>query len=182
MGLKNNIASSIGVWLLAILVLGFFSNCKWINERNKSGSVLQDQIIVEVYLTVPEDDLFELYYRNENQEYSSDNRIETEVSGSQQTQKVRFILNQQTFPSHIRLDLGVNREQGPMALDRIVLSYNETSEVLGKSEIKKYFRSNRYLDFDFELMTVSPKEVDDKYDPYLDSNNISKFVNNLILH
>ena len=165
-----------------LISLSTFSSCKWIGASDKIDPSQQDRLIVEAHIRVPEDDRFELYYRDDQQTYTSENRVEATVSGADSIQQIRFMVEPLVFPSYLRLDLGENREQRPMTIERIVLRYNEASEVFDISEIQKYFRPNRYLDFDLTTMVATPKVVEDAYDPYLDSNNISKFVNNLILH
>ncbi len=139
-------------------------------------------MIIEILLKVTEEDVFEVYYREENEKYDSKKRVETKVKGSTEIQKAAFILDKMVYPSNIRVDLGKNENQGEIFLYSITLRYNEAEYIFDKNDIKKYFRPSKYIDFNFETMTGNPKKVDNKYDPYLDSNNISKFVNRIILY
>lgn len=168
--------------IAGVMSIIFLSSCRENNKSSKTAIEHEDHLIVELLVKVPKDDSFEVYYRAENEQYASNNRVETKVKGSSALQEVVFIVDQFVFPTYIRIDLGKNQKQGDILLDQIVLRYNDAEHVFNKKEIKKYFRPSKYLDFNFDTMTGKAKKVDNKFDPYLDSNNISKFVNELILY
>lgn len=168
--------------ITGIMAIFFLSSCRESNKASKTVIEHEDQLIVELLVKVPEDDSFEVYYKAENEQYVSNNRVETKIKGSSLLQKVEFVLDQSVFPTYIRIDLGKNPNQGDIMLDQIVLRYNDAEHVFKDKEIKKYFRPSKYLDFNFDTMTGKAKKADNKFDPYLDSNNISKFVNELILY
>jgi len=169
--------------LIIGLVLGILlSSCGDEQKLGKKEKVLEDHLIFEILLKVPEEDIFEIYYREENEKYESKKRVEAKVKGSTELQKAVFVLDKMVYPSNIRVDLGNNENQGEIFLYSITLRYNEAEHMFDKKDIKKYFRPSKYIDFNFDSMTGIPKKVDNKYDPYLDSNNISKFVNRIILY
>jgi hypothetical protein len=177
--LKRKTAVSL---ILGILLGILFSSCRDDEKSGKKGKALEDHLIIEILLKVPEEDVLEIYYREANENYDSKKRVETIIKGSTELQKAVFVLDKMVFPTNIRVDLGKNENQGVIFLDNITLKYNEAEYIFDKNNIKKYFRPSIYLDFDFETMTGKPKKVDNKFDPYLDSNNISKFVNRIILY
>lgn len=168
--------------ITGLMSIIFLSSCRESNKASKTAIEHEDHLIVELLVKVPEDDSFEVYYRTEHEQYASNNRVATKVKGSSALQKVEFVMDQSVFPTYIRLDLGINQKQGDILLDQIVFKYNDAEHVFDKKEIKKYFRPSKYLDFNFDTMMGRAKKVDNKFDPYLDSNNISKFVNELILY
>lgn len=170
------------IWRTTLLVtLLILSSCK--QEKSGNGPAEpQDQLVIELFAVVPENDKFEVYFRGQDETYLPANREEARVQGSTQIQAIVFTLDPHVFPSYIRLDLGENRQQGEIYLEKLIFRYNQEEIVFGPEEIKTYFRPNPYLEMDFAAMKGRTRVLDTKYDPYLDSNNISKFVNKLILY
>jgi len=151
------------------------------SEKNQYD--LEEKIIVELALTVLENDQFELYYKTRKEEnYTSEKRVTYEVVGSKKKQTLQFVLDQGIYPYSIRLDFGRNQKQGEILVHELIMRYNQGTHVFDSQEIQKYFVPNKYVNFDFDTMTARTIVVDGKYDPYLASHNISKFVNRLILY
>jgi len=180
-------SKSIYIYMSLMLILLFLS-CK--NEkRTGEGSsvdggqgVPSDQLVIELSVLVEEDDVFEMFYKEKESTYSSVNSQKTQVKGSALPQLLRFSLDQHTYPQNIRLDFGSNPKQKSVQVVFIRLRFNEATHAFTKEELKKYFKPNKYLVFDFDTMKAEPKTVDEKYDPYLESNNLSAFINKLILY
>lgn len=164
--------------MVMALLLVLASGCKGCGGSNLPH---EDQLIIVADIKVLEDDALELYYRDKDEPFGADKRIRKYVKGAAQSQEVEFVVELLEFPSHIRLDFGENRGQPPMVLERLIFRYNDMEHVFSKEELKKYFRANPGLKFNFETLTAEGVVVDGKYDPSLNSNDISYFVNKLIL-
>lgn len=165
-------------------VISCKSDKKTTEETNvESASFLEDKIIIELDVIVLDDDFFELYFKNEKGEnYSSKRRVEVAVSGSDKEQKVQFVLDQHVYPFSVRVDFGRNRKQRDVHIKKMAMKYNDGEHVFSKEEIKTYFVPNNYVIMNYEEMKVETQVVDNRYDPYLASHNLSKFVNKLILY
>ncbi|CAN0605170.1 unnamed protein product, partial [Ectocarpus sp. 12 AP-2014] len=132
--------------------------------------------------TVQADDVFELYFRNKGETYDQTKSRQQIVSGKNEEQKIVFGLNQHEYPYNLRIDFGNNPKQGDIYIHSIALIYNEGRHEFSKEELRNHFVPNKFLDIDFEKMLLKTKVIDNKYDPFLQSNNISAFVNKLILY
>jgi hypothetical protein len=141
----------------------------------------EDHIIISLKIKFLNDDKFELYYKNEEEQFTSDKRVQIEVKGSQDFQTVLFVLDHHIFPSHIRLDFGMKENQDKFVIDQLAFKYNDVQHVFSNEEVRKYFRPHDGLHFNFNTMTGQGFRVNGRYDPYLVSNNISYFINKLIL-
>ena len=170
------------LFLLALLV---FSSCKNDSNKNENGidseSNLEDRLVVKVNMVVPDDDNFEIYFRRKEEKFSSDYKITQNIKGSSQAQNIEFVFDILDFPSHLRIDFGRNANQGPMKINRLIFQYNDNFHEFTSNELKRYFIPNAYMEVDFSTGNVTTKKINEKYNPYLNSNNISYFVNKLIL-
>ncbi len=164
-------------FLLGIMLL--FGACKQGGKSQENKH--EDQLIVELRIKIPKDDQFELFYRDEDEDYNAERSVSVDVKGAEEFQIVEYVIDLLEFPTHIRIDFGKNREQGEMTFGHLAFRYNETTHTFTKEEIKKYFRPNPGLDFNFQDFTVRTVDVNGKYVPYLHSFNIGHFVNKVIL-
>ena len=188
-----------GRYILSILVISFLScknNSDNNGEKDKDRALYEDQLLIELNLTVLKDDVFEVYFRNKGERYdaiksrkqfgrigrSGSSRRKQVITGKKESQKIVFGLNQHEYPYNLRLDFGNNAKQEEIQIQSIVLLYNEGRHEFSNEELKNHFSPNKYLDINFETMLLKTYVVDNKYDPYLQSNNISAFVNKLILY
>lgn len=160
-------------FLFFLLVIG----CK--NEKLE----FENQLIVKLSLIILEDDELELFYNTAfSPNFTANNNIKKKVTGSDTTQDVFFILKDDEYPKRIRIDFGNNRNQKQVEIKEIKLLYNKVFKRFTKEEIKLFFKANEYFDFNFETLKGIGVEKNDRYDPYLESMNLSKFINNLILY
>jgi hypothetical protein len=124
--------------------------------------------------------VLELYFDNrETNTFSSKKSIRKKIKGSNSFQKVSFILDKDAYPNRIRIDLGENRSQETIEIKEIGLQYNNATHTFSNEEIDKLFKPNIYLDY--RSLMATPKQMNGNYDPYLESFNLSKYVNELIL-
>ena len=174
-----------GRYILSMLVISFLScknNSDNNGEKDKDRALYEDQLLIELNLTVLKDDVFEVYFRNKGERYDAIKSRKQVITGKKESQKIVFGLNQHEYPYNLRLDFGNNAKQEEIQIQSIVLLYNEGRHEFSNEELKNHFSPNKYLDINFETMLLKTYVVDNKYDPYLQSNNISAFVNKLILY
>lgn len=141
-----------------------------------------NRIVVELYMEVSKKDQFEVFYRNTGEVYQTNKNVITDVEPSSLLQKIKFVLPQQVYPDYLRIDLGNNVNQEEMILENITIKYNSEVKVLNKKAIKKYFRPSKFIRKEGFPSTVKTIKSNNRYDPLLDSNNLSGIINNLILY
>jgi hypothetical protein len=172
------IANLLG--LKYILLLLCVCSCK--NTAEKIDPSLEDKLVLSFDALVEVDDEFQLYFRKEDENFKETRSIKHDISGSNKYQTIQFVFNQLDFPQSIRLDMGMNTKQGPIKIKNIELKYNDHSHLFSIKELRKYFVANKYIDANFDELTFTPLVIDNDYDPFLTSFNISYFVNKLILY
>ena len=178
--ITSNLAVIVVFFIASIIVLG----CKNSNKpKSEDGSELPaDRLIVELNAEIRKDDIFELFFRRQDEVFSDQKKVTAEIKGSDKAQTIRFILNQGEFPTHFRLDLGQNEMQRSLQIVELALRYNEGMQTFTKEEFIRYFKPNIYVSMNNETLKIQLESKNNKYDPYLESNNLSKFVNKLILY
>lgn len=143
----------------------------------------ENQLILKLSLVIHEDDEFQLFYNSaESTGFTSDNSITHKIKGKDTIQSLFFVLKDDEYPNRLRIDFGNNRNQKQVEVKEIKLSYNEAFKSFSKDEIKVFFKSNEYFDFDFETLMGKGVVINNSYDPYLESMNLSTFINELILY
>ncbi|WP_341215800.1 hypothetical protein [uncultured Wocania sp.] len=160
--------------ILSVFMAGFLS-CKDVKVENS------ECIIVEVILIMQKNDTLELFYNSrKNESFMAKKSLRKPINGSTSEQKIKFVLEQGIYPTRLRLDLGENQNQKEILIKNITLKYNNGNHEFSNLELEKYFKPSKY--FNFENLRGKPMVIDRKYDPYLESYNISKFINKLILN
>tara|TARA_Y100000385_G_scaffold277795_1_gene325249 strand:+ start:3232 stop:3738 length:507 start_codon:yes stop_codon:yes gene_type:complete len=163
--------------VLFIFIFLLVVGCK--NEKLE----FENQLIVKLSVIILEDDELDLFYNSAfSPNFTANNNIKRKIKGSHTPQDVFFILKDDEYPKRIRIDFGNNRNQKQVEIKEIKLLYNKAFKIFTKEEVKLFFKANEYFDFDFETLKGVGVEKNDRYDPYLESMNLSKFINNLILY
>lgn len=133
------------ILLAFILMSSIFIGCK--NEKSVDqldvvNPVVADNIFkVTIESIVKKDDDYSLYYTDGS---SPDFKepLWTGVKGSENAQKTLFSIPDENFPSELRLDFGMKKDQEDIVLKSIVLEYNgKKREIIG-AEIGTYFRAD----------------------------------------
>lgn len=164
-----------------------FSACGEKNKKSSTNEVLveqidlEDRLIVRLRAIVPVDDEFELFFRGEDEQFNSENKIITKVKGSNQSQSIDFALDLFEYPTNLRIDFGRSPRQEAIKFQVLSFEFNKNVHSFTSEEMLKYFRPANGLEIDYSTGEVNISEVNGKHDPYLTSYNISYFVNKLIL-
>ena len=143
----------------------------------------ENQIILKLSLIIHEDDELQLFYNSaESSAFIADNSITHKIKGKDTIQSIFFVLKDDEYPERLRIDFGNNRNQKQVEVKEIKLLYNEAFKSFSKDEIKVFFKNNEYFDFNFETLKGKGVVINNNYDPYLESMNLSAFINELILY
>lgn len=139
--------------------------------EDKTKTKVVDEMIIKIFFKMEASDHIQLYYTNDALEnFSEKNTFRKNFSENTDFQLLEFKFDKDYFPEKIRLDLGSNREQKSIIIDKIQITRSKYAiEILGK-DIKEYFTVNKYVkniqgsgEFIFTI-------VNNIYDPYLTSN------------
>ena len=145
-----------------------------------------DQNIFTVVLTavVPKDDSFQLFYQDDAaQQFEDKKSLFVEFKGSDQPQDIVFKLPADELPYFLRLDFGVNKEQGPMVIKNFKIQYLGKTFEAHESDFFKYFYSNEQNQkVDTTTATVTPIITQGgSYDPmFASAEGLSKQIDALV--
>ena len=158
--MSKNILILKSICLLIFLLL-FLIACNNRTQNNKKNNFK-----ITLKARVLQDDKFQVFYVDEkNKGYSEDNRITTSVYKSQDFQEITFLLS--TIPLKFRIDLGENRYESIVEIEKVILDNGNDKIELDNSALHRFFESNIYLKR--VQKGYSRKALDNRYDPFLES-------------
>ena len=158
--MSKNILILKSICLLIFLLL-FLIAC---NNRTQNNN--KNNFKITLKARVLQDDKFQVFYVDEkNKGYSEDNRITTSVYKSQDFQEITFLLN--TIPLKFRIDLGENRYESIVEIEKVILDNGNDKIELDNSALHRFFESNIYLKR--VQKGYSRKALDNRYDPFIES-------------
>ena len=154
---------------ITILLVAFtLFSCK--QEKKPADADVKKEEVSNVFqvvfeLSVTKDDHFRIYYTEDGSiNFNEEHCVWADIKGSPETQKVVFNLPENTIPTQIRWDLGVNKDQENMVLKSFKMSYLDKSFEAKVPMFFKYFRPNlECTTLDVEKGIVIPMKKGDKY-------------------
>ena len=131
--------------LAAVLSLSFIS-CKNDGKEKKEAEAkaeVKQNFSIDLDVITPIEDNFAIYYTEDNtNNFTGEKAIWGGLKAQPQSQHVTFNLPEEIIPTHIRIDFGINNNQGDVILERFKMSYyGNTFESKG-SDFLKYFLKN----------------------------------------
>ncbi|MCM4161970.1 MULTISPECIES: hypothetical protein [unclassified Arenibacter] len=164
---------------IIILVLG----CKNINKNRKMQNdteMINNYLEVILKIKILEDDIFEIFFaENIKDNYTAKNKIKSTITGNEDFQHIVFKLPNRTYPLKLRIDLGANNNETPIEIEQIKLSTGKNFKIFHGKELKKYFRINNYIINEPDSNIYFRIKINEKYDPYLLSTDLSKIISDL---
>jgi len=117
-----------------------------------------DFFVVTVDLVAQKDDSFHVFFSEDGSDnFTEENSVWFEFKGSPNSQKLVFNLPKERMPNQLRLDFGVNKEQGDVKINSIEITYNGKAFNIQGSELIKYFRANDASStIDIATQTIKP--------------------------
>jgi hypothetical protein len=87
------------------------------------------------------DDSFHVFYTEDGtMNFSEDKSVWTEFKGSDESQKLIFDLPKGKIPTQLRIDYGLNKDQGEVKINSLEISYKGKSKLIPGADYFKYFR------------------------------------------
>lgn len=173
--------------ILTLFAIISLVSCK--DEQQKTEEKVEEVKIDNLFTitlnaTVLKDDSFQLFYRDASAvEYTQENSLFVEFKGSESPQDIVFKLPEDIIPEFIRLDFGVNKEQSPVKINTLKLSYlGKDFTIEGTNFFNYMIVEEKTMKVDKENATVTPFETNGSYDPTSSSeiglkNEIQKLIN-----
>lgn len=150
--------------LTSLLSIFLLISCKDKEAQKDNSDTVKEQeapknnIIVTLSAIVKKDDSFQIYYKYEDSEaFTEENSFFTEFKGKETVQDIVFALPESEFPNYLRLDFGVNKEQGPIEIKNLKLAYNDKVVEIKGNDFFNYFYGNELTEkIDKEKAIVTP--------------------------
>lgn len=160
-------------YFVTLIVLFTLSSCKN-NEAVKVEKVeeeVQKGFVIKLNAIVKKDDSFQVYYRTKSQPtFEEANSLYNEFKGNDKPQDITFILPEGVIPDFIRLDFGVNKEQEPIKVNSLSLSYfGKSFEIQGANFFNYLLVEEKTMSYDKASATLTPIKNGEVYDPVTSS-------------
>lgn len=158
-------------FLLAIFTAAtlLFINCKGENkEEQKAATPEADQsFTITMNVIVPKDDNFQIFYNEDGSDnYTQDKMVNVVVKGSAQAQDLVFKIPENALPASLRFDIGANKEQGDVKINKFSMDYVGQHFEAVDSQFFVYFGNNTSIKYDREKGIATPLANNPEgYDP-----------------
>ncbi len=167
--------------IVSILLLALaFGSCK--DEKKETETphaeapapIDQDMVVITLNVTAKKDDSFQIYYKVDmdvEAPFREEESLYTEFKGSDQPQDIVWKLPKDVLPTMLRLDLGFNKEQGPIVINKMTISRNANKVEYAGTDFANIFMANdQTVKFDAATATATPVVLaDGGYDPLFNS-------------
>ena len=154
--------------LSVLLVTILFTGCKneekgKPNEEPNEEAVLSKNVIVTLDLTIKKDDDLQVYYTDKTStDFNEKESIWQHVKGSEVPQKVVFNLPEDAFPTMVRIDFGVNKDQEDIILSGVGFEYLGKNFIVNSGLLPNYFRPQTETNIDFNTGIIKAIVKDGK--------------------
>jgi len=158
--------------ILSILLVTtvVFNSCK--NKENVKEKTTEDMpFIVEMNVTIKQDDVTCLYYKDNSISFFNEGMgIYKNLTKSDTPQNIIFELPIGFIPNDFRLDLSHQNQKQKITVNKIIFKYKGKSFEIVNKDIDKYFIPNEGVIFnDADRSFTFKLNKDGNYDPFLSS-------------
>lgn len=156
---------------LILLTLCFFQckNKTPIDDlRVVEVEALKLDVYAEVTIVAEKEDYFQLFYTTDGTtDYGKGKNIIQKFKGSPKAQTLIFTIPKEDKPTNFRLDIGQNKNQIKLTIEKFVFSYYEDKIEINKNELKNYFSPNYFITQHHETNEYVFNKTEEGYDPFL---------------
>ncbi|WP_291286375.1 hypothetical protein [Flavobacterium sp.] len=150
-----------------LVLLTFFIGCKNKEEVAPVEEVKANTFDVIVDLQIQKDDELILFYKDPSIAYFDDkNTVYNGVKGNIEPQSLTFSVPEGVLPNDIRFDISSKKDQDPITINAITLSFEGRTFKILKGDILKYFTPNEFIKFDEATGIVTFIKNGENFDPY----------------
>ena len=116
-----------------LILIMLFSSCKDEKELHKT--------IIKIEIVMKENDSIRVFYTSDNTiNFKEEQAVWKKISGSNKNQEILVEIPQNIKPNQLRIDFGKNTANQDMVLNKICVSYLESTFEAKGEEIYWYFR------------------------------------------
>lgn len=152
--------------LINLLAIVCFISCKYKDVQEPVEEVKANTFDVIVDLNIQKDDELILFYKDASIAYfDAKNTVYNGVKGKVEAQTITFSIPEGILPNDIRFDISSKKEQQPIKINSIALSYNGKIFKVKQQDLLKYFTPNEFINFEATTGTASFIEKEGNYDP-----------------
>ena len=152
--------------LINLIAVVCFISCKNKEAQEPVEEVKANTFDVIVDLNIQKDDELILFYKDASIAYFDEkNTVYNGVKGKPEAQTVTFSVPEGILPNDIRFDISSKKDQQPIKINSIALSYSGRTFKIEQRDLLKYFTPNEFINFDEATGTASFKEKEGNYDP-----------------
>ncbi len=152
---------------LNLVLITLFISCKNKEEAKPVEEIKANTFDVIVDLKIEKDDELILFYKDPSIAYfDAKNTVYNGVKGKPESQQIIFSVPEGILPNDIRFDISSNKEQNPITINSITLSFEGRVFKIAQKDILKYFTPNDFIKFDDSTGTATFFKKGEEYDPY----------------
>ncbi|WP_420603491.1 alginate O-acetyltransferase AlgX-related protein [Flagellimonas sp.] len=145
----------------------------------KIKTASHDRLQVILTAKVIHDDVFQLFHSQEGETgFTTKKSIKTRVQGNTDFQDIVFNVPSINNLNRLRLDIGTNKNQGPISIEKIVFLNDREKIEYDIEAFNRLFKTNNYIKKIDDKGTfkglVSKRKKKDFYDPYFVSRQTSR--------
>lgn len=140
------------ILVIAFITFSFLASCKGekenqTDEKEAVADINKNEYFsVEMTLVSSKEDNFAVYYTEDGTiNFDGEKAVWSGVLGQEGIQKITFKLPEEVIPTHIRFDLGFNKEQGDITIQKFKLYFYGNSFEAKGSDFLKYFIQNELV-------------------------------------
>lgn len=133
-------------FILSVVIAFVLFSCK--QEAKPTESKDKNEEVSKVFkvtldVKVNKDDTFHLFYTEDGSiNFAEESSVWVELKGNPESQQVVFSLPENTIPTQMRIDFGINKNQDDMIIRNFKMDFaGKTFEAPG-AQFFKYFRPN----------------------------------------
>ncbi len=137
------------IFIIATLISISLASCKGdkndekVDSSNEPKIELPEIFFVEMDVQVSQKDDFSVYYTEDGTDkFTGEQATWRGVKGGTDFEKITFQLPEPVLPTHIRLDFGMNKEQGNVVVKNIKLIFKDQTFEIKGSDFFNYFIQN----------------------------------------
>lgn len=167
--------------LLIMLTTMLLSNCKEetkktaedsnvVIEKAEENKSLTKNSEISLNAKILNDDTIRLYYGYLGEAFSEERVVYLPVKGSENIQDIVFKLPQKETLEQLRIHFGKNNKDQEILLNKFIFKIGGNEFFVSAAELTNYFSLSPSFSLNKENLTLTPKEINNSYDPHLLSN------------
>jgi len=155
------------LFFLNLLMIASLVSCKNKEEEKAVEEVKANTFDVIVDLNITKDDELILFYKDPSISFFDEkNTVYYGVKGKNDSQTIIFSVPEGILPNDIRFDISSKKDQVPIRINSVTLSFEGRNFKIDKKDLLKYFTPNEFINFDETTGDATFIKKGENYDPF----------------